>query len=150
MRACVTAMAAPTAETPMLLEELLDDAPGDLRVQVEVKAHGDPELARATATAVCRLAGARPDRGRVEVLSFHSIACEETVRHGMPTRLVAWADYAPRGLARWAARAGVGGICIEHFLLHLPWSSGCARRRRDQTDRPAALHGELAAISLAA
>ena len=79
---------APTAETPMLLQELLDDAPGDLRVQVEVKAHGDPELARTTATAVCRLAGARPDR-RVEVLSFHSIGCEETVRHGMPARLVA-------------------------------------------------------------
>jgi hypothetical protein len=27
------------------------------------------------------------------------------------------ADYAPDALARWAARAGVGGVCIEHFLL---------------------------------
>jgi glycerophosphoryl diester phosphodiesterase len=164
---------APTAETPMLLEELLDDAPGDLRVQVEVKAHGDPGLARATATAVCRLARARPDRGRVEVLSFHSSACEETVRHGMPARLVAWADYAPGALARWAGRAGVGGICIEHFLLHpalverlrvggLSVTTGtvndAALAARAAalgvdaitTDRPAALHGELAAMSLAA
>jgi glycerophosphoryl diester phosphodiesterase len=54
----------------------------------------------------------------VEVLSFHTIACEETVRHGMTARLVAWADYAPTALARWAALAGVGGVCIEHFLLH--------------------------------
>ena len=138
----------------MLLDELLDDAPGDLPVQVEVKAHGDPGLARATAAAVCRVAGTRPDRGRVEVLSFHTIACEETARHGMPARLVAWADYAPAALARWAARAGVGGVCIEHFLLHpalverlrLWWpqrhdrdgqrrragrASRCARRRRD-------------------
>jgi glycerophosphoryl diester phosphodiesterase len=164
---------APTAETPMLLEELLDDAPRDLRVQVEVKAHGDPELARATATAVCRVAGARPDRGRVEVLSFHSIACEETVRHGMPARLVAWADYAPGALARWAARVGVGGVCIEHFLLHpalverlrvggLSVTTGtvndAALAARAAalgvdaitTDRPAALHHELAAMSLAA
>jgi hypothetical protein len=36
----------------------------------------------------------------------------------MPARLVAWADYAPAALARWAARAGVGGVCIEQFLLH--------------------------------
>jgi glycerophosphoryl diester phosphodiesterase len=48
--------AAATDETPMLLDELLDDAPRDLPVQVEVKAHGNPELARAPAAAVCRLA----------------------------------------------------------------------------------------------
>ncbi len=33
---------APTAETPMLLDELLDAAPPDLVLQVEVKAYGDP------------------------------------------------------------------------------------------------------------
>jgi glycerophosphoryl diester phosphodiesterase len=163
---------APSNEMPMLLDQLLDDAT-DLPVQVEVKAHGDPELARATAAAVCRVAGTRPDRHRVEVLSFHTIACEETVRHGMPARLVAWADYAPAALARWAARAGVGGVCIEHFLLH---PALVARLRREglsvttgtvndaalaaraaalgvdavTTDRPAALYRELAAILSAA
>lgn len=157
----------------MLLEELLDGAPGDLAVQVEVKAHGDPALARATAAAACRVAGARPDRGRVEILSFHTRACEEAVRQGMPARLVAWADYAPAALARWVALAGVGGVCIEHFLLHpglvdrlrsdgLSVSTGtvndvtlaarAAALGADAitTDRPAALHRELAATSLAA
>jgi glycerophosphoryl diester phosphodiesterase len=165
--------ATPTDETPMLLDELLDDAPRDLPVQVEVKAHGDPELARATAAAVCRVMGARADRDRVEVLSFHTLACEEAARHGMPARLVAWADYTPAALARWAARAGVGGVCIEHFLLHsalverlrlggLSVTSGTVNEARlaaraavlgvdaITTDRPAALHRELAAMSLAA
>jgi glycerophosphoryl diester phosphodiesterase len=163
----------PTNETPMLLDELLDDAPSDLPVQVEVKAYSDPELARATAAAVCRVAGRRADRDRVEVLSFHTTACEETVRHGMPARLVAWADYTPAALARWAALAGVGGVCIEHFLVHpalverlrfegLSVTTGTvndatlAARAAAlgvdaiTTDRPAALHHELAATSLAA
>src|ERR1039457_4653166 len=34
-------------EAPIPLDELLDPAPGDLPVPVEVKAHGDPGLARA-------------------------------------------------------------------------------------------------------
>jgi glycerophosphoryl diester phosphodiesterase len=46
---------APTRETPMLLEELLDGAPRELPVQVEVKSYGDPALARASAAAVCRV-----------------------------------------------------------------------------------------------
>jgi glycerophosphoryl diester phosphodiesterase len=164
---------SPTGETPMLLEELLDDAPSGLPVQVEVKANGDPELARATAAAVCRVALTRPDRGRVEVLSFHTIACEEAARHGMPVRLVAWADYAPAALARWAKRAGVGGVCIEHFLLHpvlverlrlggLSVTTGTVNDaalvaraavlgvEAITTDRPAALRRELAAMLLAA
>jgi len=165
--------ATPTNETPMLLDELLDATPRDLLVQVEVKAHGDPELARATAAAVCRVAGGRADRDRVELLSFHTTACEEAVRHGLPARLVAWADYTPDALARWATRTGVGGVCIEHFLLHpelverlrsrgLSVTTGTvndatlAARAAAlgvdaiTTDRPAALHHELAAMSLAA
>jgi glycerophosphoryl diester phosphodiesterase len=164
---------APTDETPMLLDDLLDDAPRDLPVQVEVKTNGEPELARATAAAVCQVARTRPDRGRVEVLSFHTIACEEATRRGMPARLVAWADYAPAALARWAKRAGVGGVCIEHFLLHsalverlrlggLSVTTGTVNDAAlvarvvalgvdaITTDRPAALHRELAAMSLAA
>jgi len=165
--------AAPTDETPMLLDELLAETPSDLPLQVEVKAYGDPELARATAAAVCRLVGGRADRDRVEVLSFHTAACEEAVRHGIGARLVAWADYAPDALARWATRAGVGGVCIEHFLLH---AALVERLRQDglsvttgtindatlaaraaalgvdaiTTDRPAALHHERVATSLAA
>src|SRR6266480_64009 len=36
----------PTAERPLTLDELLSHAPADLPIQVEVKAHADPELAR--------------------------------------------------------------------------------------------------------
>ena len=164
---------ASTDETPMLLDELLSEVAGELPVQVEVKAYGDPGLARATAATVCRVAGRRPERGRVEVLSFHTIACEEAARHGMPARLVAWADYEPAALACWGALAGVGGVCIEHFLLHpglverlqsggLSVTTGTvndatlAARAAAlgvdaiTTDRPAPLHHELAAMSLAA
>jgi glycerophosphoryl diester phosphodiesterase len=91
----------------------------------------------------------------------------------MPARLIAWADYMPAALAQWAALAGVGGVCIEHFLLHpalvqrlrsdgLSVSTGTindatlAARAAAlgvdaiTTDRPAALYRELAATSLAA
>ncbi len=164
---------APTSETPMLLEELLDGAPRELPVQVEVKSYGDPALARASATAVCRVARARSDRDRVEVLSFHTAACEEAARQGIATRLIAWADYMPAALAVWAASAGVGGVCIEHFLLHqalierlrargLSVSTGTINHATlatraaalgvdaITTDRPAALHRELTTTSMAA
>jgi glycerophosphoryl diester phosphodiesterase len=91
----------------------------------------------------------------------------------MPARLVAWADYAPAALARCAALAAVGGVCIEHFLLHralverlrlggLSVTTGTvndatlAARAAAlgvdaiTTDRPAALHHERAATSQAA
>jgi hypothetical protein len=76
--------------------------------------------------------GRRSDRGRVEVLSFHTIACEETVRQGTPARLVAWADYAPAAIARWAALAGSVAVLGVDAIT---------------TDRPAALHHQLAATS---
>jgi glycerophosphoryl diester phosphodiesterase len=107
-----------TTETPMLLEELLDSAPSDLVVQVEVKAYGDPALTRATAAAVGRRVDRPADRDRVEVISFHVAACEEAARLGLRARLVTWSDYAPDALARWARRSGVAGVCVEHFLLH--------------------------------
>jgi glycerophosphoryl diester phosphodiesterase len=106
-----------TAETPMTLEELLDRAPDDLTIQIEIKAHGDPQLARVTAAAACRVATARAPGRRVEILSFYSAACEEAARLGLAARLVVWADYEPDALIAWAARRGVRGVCIEHFLL---------------------------------
>lgn len=107
----------PTAETPMLLEELLDRTPADLVVQLDVKAHANPSLAGATAAAVAGVIGRRADRDRFELLSFNTEACEQGARDGLRARLVAWADYAPAALARWARRSGVQGVCIEHFLL---------------------------------
>jgi len=164
---------APTSEPPMLLEELLDAVPRELVVQVEVKAYGNPGLARATSLAISETVASRADRERVEVLSFHVAACEEAARQGLAVRLVTWADYAPDALARWARRAGVGGVCIEHFLLHpdlvdrlrargLSVSTGtindpvlairaaCLGVDAITSDRPADLRGELAAQVLAA
>lgn len=162
-----------TSETPMLLEELLHRAPQGLGVQIEVKAHGDPELARVTAAAACRVARARAGRRSVEILSFYTNACEEAARLGVPARLVLWADYEPHALIDWAARSGVGGVCIEHFLLRaelvarlrlggLSVSTGTindaslASRAAAlgvdaiTTDRPAALYRQLSAMRLAA
>jgi glycerophosphoryl diester phosphodiesterase len=163
----------PSAETPMLLEEALDLVPPELVLQVEVKAYGDPALARATAAAVSRVVGRPVDRERVEVISFGVAACEEAGRVGMRARLVTWSDYTPDALARWARRSGVGGVCVEHFLLHpelvhrlrikgLSVTTGTindpvlAGRAADlgvdaiTTDRPAGLRAELAALERAA
>jgi hypothetical protein len=58
----------------------------------------------------------RRDAGRVEVLSFHAAAVEQTVSHGLAGRLVICADYAPAALARWAADRALCGVCVEHFF----------------------------------
>jgi glycerophosphoryl diester phosphodiesterase len=162
-----------TAETPMTLEELLDRAPHDLAIQIEIKAHGDPGLARVTAAAACRVIAARATGHRIEILSFYSAACEEAARLGYAARLVVWADYEPDALVAWAARCGVRGVCVEHFLLRaelvsrlrlggLSVTTGTindptlARRvialgvDAITTDHPAALRRELTVASLAA
>ena len=107
-----------SAERPMLLDDLLDAAPAGMTVQLDVKTHGDPALAEATARAVCRRLAGRDDADRVEILSFHAAVCATAARLGRRARLIVWADYAPSALARWARRAGVQGVCVEHFLLH--------------------------------
>jgi glycerophosphoryl diester phosphodiesterase len=84
-----------------------------------------------------------------------------------------WADYEPDALIDWAARTGVAGVCVEHFLLRaeltarfrhagLSVSTGTINDavlagraaalgvQAITTDRPAALHHELAAMRLAA
>jgi glycerophosphoryl diester phosphodiesterase len=108
----------PSDEPPMLLSQLLDAAPAELPLQLEVKAHADPELARRTAAAICdRCSG---ERDRVEVIGFHGVACAEAGARGYRARLVVWADYAPEALAAWAAQHRVSGVSIEHFLLSEP------------------------------
>ena len=109
---------AASAQRPMLLDELLDAAPADLVVQLDVKTHGDPALGVATAQAISRRLAARADAGRVEILSFHADVCAEAARLGHRARLVVWTDCEPAGLAAWARRTGVAGVCVEHFLLH--------------------------------
>jgi glycerophosphoryl diester phosphodiesterase len=106
-----------TAEAPLFVEDLLAAVPRELVVQLEVKAHADPALATRTVNALAeRLRGRRRGR-RVEVLSFTATACARAAALGYSARLVVWADYAPTALVRWARRHGVGGVCVEHFLL---------------------------------
>ena len=160
-------------ETPMLVEELLDRAPPDVRLQLEVKAYGDPDLARITTAAACELVRRHAHARDIEIISFFTAACEEAAQLGLPARLVVWADYEPDALIRWATRTGVGGVCVEHFLLRpelvlrlalggLSVSTGtindAALAIRSAalgvdaitTDRPAALHRQLAEMTLAA
>ncbi len=107
----------PTDQRPLSLEEVLREIPDGVVVQLEVKAHADPVLARRTAEVLCEALRREPIRHRVEVLSFHSEACAIAAARGLPTRLVIWADYAPGALAGWAARHGLIGVSVEHFLL---------------------------------
>jgi len=104
------------AEHPLLLGELLDRIPADLTLQLEVKAHADPELARRTALAVCAACAER-HHGRIEVISFFTSACEAAAAAGFRSRLVVFADYEPQALAAWALANGVAGVSVEHFLL---------------------------------
>ena len=60
----------PTAEHPLLLEELIDLVPEAVDFQLEVKAHADPALARRTAEVLCERLRGEPIRDRVEVISF--------------------------------------------------------------------------------
>ena len=82
-----------------------------------MKTQSNPELARRTAAAICRRYACSPQRQRLEVISFHTSACEVAAAAGFRTRLVIWADYAPEVLAGWALRHGVSGVKVEHFLL---------------------------------
>jgi glycerophosphoryl diester phosphodiesterase len=109
--------ACPTGERPLSLDELLDATPRDMPVQVDIKAHADPELAARTARVLCERYGRTRQCRRIEVISFHSSACVVAAAHGFASRLVVFADYAPEALATWASRHGVGGVSVEHFLL---------------------------------
>jgi glycerophosphoryl diester phosphodiesterase len=109
----------PGGEQVLFVDDLLEAAPRDLMLQFEVKSHADPELATRTADALSATL-ARAAGRRVEVLSFASAACARAASLGLPARLVIWADYAPRALARWAVRHGVLGVCVEHFVLSRP------------------------------
>jgi len=107
----------PTPERPLRLSELLELAPRQMALQLEIKAHADPGLARATTHEVCRRVGEHPSRDRVEIISFYSGACALAAELGFRSRAIVMADYRIDELARWARRAGVGGVCVEHFLL---------------------------------
>ncbi|MGH2887238.1 MAG: glycerophosphodiester phosphodiesterase [Solirubrobacteraceae bacterium] len=110
----------PTTARPMLLDELLELAPPDVTLQLEIKAHADPTLAARTARAVCERLADHPARARCEILSFWSGACELAAGLGFRTRLVMIADYRIDALTTWARRIDLCGVCVEHLLLSMP------------------------------
>ena len=107
----------PSDERPLLLDELLDLAPPTATLQLEVKAHANPALARRTARAVCERLSDHAARERTEIISFWSGACELAAEFGFRSRLVIIADYCVHALAVWGQRVGLHGVCVEHFLL---------------------------------
>lgn len=107
----------PSAERPLLLDELLELAPEGITLQLEVKAHGDPALARRTARAICERLRDHPARERVEILSFWTEACEVAAELGFRARLVVIAGHQIPALAAWGRGTGLHGVCVEHFLL---------------------------------
>jgi glycerophosphoryl diester phosphodiesterase len=107
----------PSDERPLLLDELLELAPANAKLQLDVKAHADPALAQRTVRALCERLRDHPARERTEVISFWSGACELAAQLGFRARLVMIADYRVHALAAWGRRVGLHGVCIEHFLL---------------------------------
>jgi glycerophosphoryl diester phosphodiesterase len=107
----------PSDERPLLLDDLLELAPPGVTLQLEVKAHADPALARRTARVLCERLCDHPVREQTEVISFWSSACELAAELGFRTRLVIVADYQIDTLAAWGRRVGLHGVCVEHFLL---------------------------------
>jgi glycerophosphoryl diester phosphodiesterase len=79
--------ANPTSQSPMRLDELLELAPAEVTLQLEVKAHADPTLARRTTYVVCQQLADHPARERCEILSFWSGACELATSLGFRARL---------------------------------------------------------------
>jgi glycerophosphoryl diester phosphodiesterase len=109
--------ATSSEQRPLLLDELLERAPPGATLQLEVKAHADPALARRTARVLCDRLREHPARERTEIISFWSGACELAAESGFRARLVIIAEYRARALAAWARRAGLHGVAVEHFLL---------------------------------
>jgi glycerophosphoryl diester phosphodiesterase len=107
----------PTAERPLRLAQLLELAPPDMPLQLEIKAHADAALARETTRAVCRQLVTTVGRQRVEIISFFTGACQVAAELGFAARAIIIADYGIETLAEWARDAGVGGVCVVHFLL---------------------------------
>jgi glycerophosphoryl diester phosphodiesterase len=107
----------PSDERPLLVDELLERASPGATLQLEIKAHADPALARRTTRALCERLRDHPARERTEVLSFWSGACELGAELGFRARLVAIAEYRIHALAPWGRRVGLHGVCVEHFLL---------------------------------
>jgi glycerophosphoryl diester phosphodiesterase len=117
----------PSEEYPLLLDELLELAPPGATLQLEVKAHADPALARRTTRAICDRLAHHPARARTEILSFFTSACELAAEVGFRTRLIIIADYRIDALASWAQAAGCTASASSTSSSLPRWSGPCER-----------------------
>ena len=106
-------------EAPLLLDELLAVVPRDLVLQVEAKAHADPELATRTVEALAEALARAPGR-RVEVLSLPRPPASAPPRWGCRR---GWSS-GPTTRRR-SSRVGRGGTASWACV----WSISCSRPR---------------------
>jgi glycerophosphoryl diester phosphodiesterase len=102
---------------PLRLRTVLDLIPSDLPLQLDIKAYADLELAERTTRRACDLVCEHGTPDRIEVLSFFTRGCLIAREHGVATRLVLWADYAPDALVQWLSEREIGGVSCEGFIL---------------------------------
>lgn len=112
----------------MRLGELLEAIPRDMPLMLDVKAYADHDLAARTANRSCEIVAEHGTAERAQIVSFFSSGCRAAGDHGVRSRLVAWADYAPQDLARWAMKIGAFGVSFEGFVF----SSDLCRALRQQ------------------
>jgi glycerophosphoryl diester phosphodiesterase len=104
-------------EPPLRLRQLLELIPPELPLQLDVKAYADYELVDRTTERACLIVKEHGTADRIEIISFFSSGCQVARSHGIATRLVAWADYAPDALVRWVVDRDVSGLSYEGFIL---------------------------------
>ena len=116
--ACIRGRAGDISdEHPLRLRAVLDLVPHDLPLQLDVKAYADEPLVERTTARACETAKQHGTADRIDVISFFTLGCLVARDHGVSTRLVLWADYAPDVLARWLVDRGIGGVSLEGFIL---------------------------------
>jgi glycerophosphoryl diester phosphodiesterase len=104
-------------EHPLRLRAVLDLIPRELPLQLDVKAYADPELADRTTARACEITKEHGTDDRIEVISFFTRGCLVAVDHAVSTRLVLWADYAPKALVHWVLDQHIDGVSLEGFIF---------------------------------
>lgn len=104
-------------EHPLRLGAVLDLIPRDLPLQLDVKAYAHEPLVERTTARACEIAKEHGTADRVDVISFFTLGCLVARDHGISTRLVLWADYAPETLVQWLGDRDIGGVSLEGFIV---------------------------------
>ena len=102
---------------PLRLRAVLDLIPPELPLQLDVKAYAEPGLIDRTTARACEITKEHGTDDRIEVISFFTRGCLVAIDHGVSTRLVLWADYAPEALVQWVRDRRIDGVSLEGFIF---------------------------------